>query len=57
MFDSVDWESPGTPKGARCRRPSSPDTSVIRDGKHRELEVAMKRLAVFVEQKMPRVIS
>ena len=33
------------------------DTSVIRDGKHRELEVAMKRLAVFVEQNMPRVIS
>ena len=33
------------------------DTSAIRDGKHRELEVAMKRLAVFVEQNMPRVIS
>lgn len=33
------------------------DTSVIREGKHQELEVAMKQLAAFVEANMTRVIS
>jgi hypothetical protein len=33
------------------------DTSVIREGKHQELEVAMKELAAFVEANMTRVIS
>jgi hypothetical protein len=33
------------------------DTSAIREGKHAELEVAMKKLATFVEANMPRVIS
>ena len=33
------------------------DTSAIRDGKHHELEVAMKELAAFVEANMRRVIS
>jgi hypothetical protein len=33
------------------------DTSVIREGKQHELEVAMTDLAGFVEANMPRVIS
>jgi len=33
------------------------DTSAIRDGKHEQLEAAMKDLAAFVEANMPRVIS
>jgi hypothetical protein len=33
------------------------DTSVIREGKQQELEVAMTDLAGFVETNMPRVIS
>jgi hypothetical protein len=33
------------------------DTSAIREGKHQELEVAMKDLAAFVEGSMTRVIS
>jgi hypothetical protein len=33
------------------------DTSRIREGKHQELEVAMKNLAAFVEANMPRLIS
>jgi hypothetical protein len=33
------------------------DTSVIREGKQQELEVAMTDLAGFVEANMPRVIS
>jgi hypothetical protein len=33
------------------------DTSAIREGKHEQLEVAMKHLAAFVEANMPRVIS
>jgi hypothetical protein len=33
------------------------DTSAIREGKHEQLEVAMKDLAAFVEANMPRVIS
>jgi hypothetical protein len=33
------------------------DTSAIRDGKHGQLEAAMKDLAAFVEANMPRVIS
>ena len=33
------------------------DTSRIREGRHQELEVAMKTLAAFVEANMPRLIS
>ena len=33
------------------------DTSVIREGKQQELEIAMTDLAGFVEANMPRVIS
>jgi hypothetical protein len=33
------------------------DTSLIREGKQQELEVAMGDLAAFVEANMPRVIS
>jgi len=33
------------------------DTSAIREGKHQELEAAMKDLAAFVEANMPRVTS
>ena len=33
------------------------DTSAIRNGKHQELEAAMKVLAAFVETNMPRVFS
>jgi quinol monooxygenase YgiN len=33
------------------------DTSAIREGKHEQLEAAMKDLAAFVEANMPRVIS
>jgi hypothetical protein len=33
------------------------DTSAIREGKHQELEVAMKELAAFVEANMTKVIS
>jgi hypothetical protein len=33
------------------------DTSAIREGKHEQLEVAMKDLAAFVEANMPRLLS
>jgi hypothetical protein len=33
------------------------DTSTIREGKLEELEVAMKHLAVFVEENVPQLIS
>src|SRR5215211_584362 len=33
------------------------DTCAIREGKHEQLELAMKDLAAFVEANMPRVIS